>query len=155
MGKLGGRVASKVADAGSLAINLAGQFKSTDLALFPCRMAVLPVLTEQAVEGACLIEDGQVFISELRSLAVAEIRVTHFGSGGADPISHTISGEGVIIPANIAAVGSGATQRLALIGSQSAVARTSGRDAALIDAKSAVHSFFVVWWLGWEAEGFP
>lgn len=58
MRELGGRVTTKVTYTSSVVIDRLSQFQSINPALLRCRVAVVPVLTEQTIEGTSLIENG-------------------------------------------------------------------------------------------------
>jgi len=58
MRELGGRVTTKVTYTGSAVIDCLSQLQSVNLTLLRCRVAIVPVLTEQAIEGTSLIENG-------------------------------------------------------------------------------------------------
>jgi hypothetical protein len=129
---LRGGVSSEVTDTRGTIINLISQLGGTDLPLSSSSITKLPVLAEEAIEGAGLIKDCQVFIAIFRPLTVAEIRVSLPCPPRANPASYTVGGEGIIIPTHVSLIGSDTPQLVAFIKAQPAIAYPSLRDAAFI-----------------------
>jgi len=92
----------------------------------------MPVLAEEAVEGASLIKDSQILIAIFSPGAMSEFWISNSSASGANPIGYTVSGEGVIIPTHIAFLGSDTLKLVIFIGAQSAIAYPIRRDGALI-----------------------
>jgi len=134
MRQLGSGVSTEIANTRSVPINLTGHLEGISITLFPSGIPILPVLAEQAIEGARLIKDSQVLIPKLGSLTVAEIRISHFTSSGTNPISYTIRGEGIIIPAHIAFISRGTSHSLFFVSMQSTVAYATSRNTTFIQA---------------------
>jgi len=82
----------------------------------------MPVLAEQAIKGAGLIEDGQVLIAILSFPGIGKLGVTSPGSAGTDPISYAVGGQGIIIPADITFAGRGTDKSISPVDAQSAIA---------------------------------
>jgi len=104
----------------------------------------VPVLAEETVKGAGLIEDGQVFIAVFGAGGVGKLRVASAGAAGADPISHAVGGQVVIVPADVSLLGGGADELISLISAQTTVSPATRRDAALIGAELAAGSCLIV-----------
>jgi len=122
IGQLRGGVTPEVTYAGSVLINRLGQFQGIDPTLPCCRVTIVPVLTEQAIKGASLIENGQILIAIFSSTRVGKAGITSPGSTGTDPIGDTISRQGIIIPADVALAGGGTFKPIFLVGAQPAIA---------------------------------
>lgn len=58
----------------------------------------MPILTEKAVERACFVKDGEVFVAEFGTRAIGIARVTAACSSGANKIGNTICRQRVVIP---------------------------------------------------------
>ena len=102
----------------------------------------MPVLTEQAIKGASLIEDGQVLIAIFSSSRIGKLGVTSPGATGTDPISYAVGGQGIIVPADISLLSRGTDQSIFPVGTQSAIAPAIWGDTALISTKLTATSFF-------------
>jgi hypothetical protein len=76
----------------------------------------MPVLAEQTVKGAGLIKDSQVLIAILSATRIGESGVTSSGTTGTHPVSDTVSGQGIIIPADISFASGGADKPTCLVG---------------------------------------
>jgi len=98
MGKLRRGISAEIADTGRPVIHGLGEL--TGVLFMGCGRYPLEmiILTEKAIEGAGLIENSKVGISNLRPLTVGIIRITGFGSSRTDPIGHTVRGQGIVIP---------------------------------------------------------
>ena len=135
MGQLRGRVTPKVTYAGSVVINRLSQLQGVNLALLGCRVAIVPVLTEQAIKGASLIEDSQVLIAIFSFSRIGKLRVTNPGSARTNPISYAVGGQGIIVPADITFLSGGTRKFVFLVAAQSAIALFPGCKATLINTK--------------------
>ena len=153
--KLRAGVAAKVANAGCLLIHLVGKVAGAHRRLLSCRQAVVPVLTEEAIEGAGLIEDGQVLISIFRPLPVGESGIAGPRSPGADPVGNAIGGQGVVVPADIPHPGAGPGDPAPPVCAQPAVASLARADDAFIDAKTAAFPSPIPGGLWRQGEGLP
>jgi len=155
VGKLGAGVTAKVADASGSFVRLVGKQGSAYPGLLHYRQAVVPVLAEQAIEGAGLIEDSQVFIAIFRPIPIGEIGVTDPAPAGANPISDAIGGQGVMIPANIALFSAGPDKPTPDIVAQTAVAFPPRANEALVDTKITLFPRFILRRLCRQTEGLP
>ncbi len=135
-------VASEVADTGCLLIHLVGKIVGTDLRCRSCGQAIVPVLAKEAVKGAGLIENGEVVIAELRTIAVGELGKSGTAASGTDPISDTIGGQRVMIARDIAFLPHGAAELAADVDPQTTIAPAGFGDAAFIDAYATAQPFF-------------
>jgi len=99
---LGRRIAPEIADTGSPLIYHLSQGSGRNPSLARGQVAVLPVLAEQAVEGTGLIKNGQILISIFGARPIGIARKPTSGTGRTHPFSHTIGGQRVIIPGQIA-----------------------------------------------------
>ena len=102
----------------------------------------MPVLAEQAIKGASLIENGQIFVAILSSLSVGKLGITSPGSTGADPISHAVSRQSIIIPTDVAFVGGSPRQPIFPVDAQSAIAHLSRCETTLVSTDMAPASLF-------------
>jgi hypothetical protein len=62
----------------------------------------VPVLAEEAVKGTGLIEDSQVLVAIFSAFVIGKAGVTSSCSPGTYPIGYAVSGQGIVIPADIA-----------------------------------------------------
>ena len=122
MGQLRLRVATKVADAGSAIIDCLRQTQGINAARLSCRVTIIPVLAEQAIKGAGLIKDSQVFIAIFSSLRIGKPGITSPGSTGTDPVSDAVGGQSIIIPTDIAFPGVGTFEPIFCVDAHSAIA---------------------------------
>ncbi len=93
----------------------------------------MPVLTEQALEGAGLIEDSQVPVAIFRSLRIGKPGVTGPGATRTNPIGYTVGGQGIIVPADIALASGGTDKSIFSGGAQPAIAPAIWRDTTFIE----------------------
>jgi hypothetical protein len=63
--------------------------------------SIVPVLTEKAVKGACLIEDRKVFIAMFWAWPVGIAGKTCSRSSWTHPLGNTIGRERVIVPGKV------------------------------------------------------
>jgi len=112
----------------------------------------VPVLAEQTIKGASLIEDGQVLIAIFGSWRTGKLRVASPGSTRANPIGYTVGGQGIIIPADVAFPGSGTDKSIFSVGAQPAVAPAIWGDTACIGTKLTFDSPLSSWRLSREAK---
>jgi prepilin-type processing-associated H-X9-DG protein len=80
-----------------------------------------------------MIEDGKVFKTKFRARSVSVGGIPRSCSARADPISHTVGGKPVIIPANIAFSDGHALEFPFLLGPQAAITPPSLWDLTTID----------------------
>jgi len=104
---------------------------------------VMPVLAEQAVECAPVIENSQVFITVFRASRIRVFREPGTCAARTDPISHTIRGQRVIIPGKEALFRKRCDLCAFPILPHSAVACISFSYFALVEAIPAGHPFLV------------
>jgi hypothetical protein len=114
----------------------------------------MPVLTEQAVEGASLIKNCQVLVTIFRSRKIGKIRVTTSAASGTDPVGNTIGGEGIIIPIQISLFRTAAYDASTFVSSDSAVSNPALLDLTAVDAKVTTLLALFSRRLGWQIEGF-
>jgi hypothetical protein len=81
----------------------------------------VPVLAEEAIEGAGFVEDGEVCVSVFGPLAVRPLWVAGTAAAGTDPIGDAVCGEWIVIPGDSGAAGSAADQLSFAIGPDAAV----------------------------------
>jgi len=86
----------------------------------------VPVLAEQAIKGAGLIEYSQVLITIFSSPRIGELRVASPGSTGTDPVSYAVGRQSIIVPADIAPLSSSTHQSIFPVDAQSAIALFPG-----------------------------
>jgi hypothetical protein len=95
----------------------------------------VPVLAEQAIKRASLIEDSQVLIAVFSSSRIGEPRITSPGSTRTDPVSYAVGGQGIVIPADIAFHSRGTDKFISFVEAQSAIAPFPKCHTTLINAK--------------------
>jgi hypothetical protein len=93
-----------------------------------------PVLTEQAVKRAPVIEDGKVLETKFRTGTVSIGGIPRSCPARADPIGHTIGRQPIVIPADTAFSGGYALKLPILMGPQAAIAPLFFWDLTTIDA---------------------
>ena len=113
------------------------KLRGINLTLPRCPVAIVPVLTEQAIKGASLIEDSQVFVAVFGSLRIGKLGIPGSSSTGTDPIRYAVGGQGIIIPTDIAFAGGRTDKPVPSVNAESAIAHTIWRDTASINAKLA------------------
>jgi len=96
----------------------------------------LPVLTEETIKGASLIEDSQVFAAILSPLRIGKPGIAGASSARADPISYTVGRQRIIVPTDITLGGSGTYKLISFIDAQSTIASTTYPNAALVGTKT-------------------
>jgi len=153
--QLGRRVAAEVADTGGAVINSPGQVQGINPALSRRLVAIVPVLTEKAVEGAALIEDGQILVAAFGSWRIGKLRIAVPGAAGTDPVGHAVGGQGIIIPADIAFYSSGPDKSVLPVESQPAVPPATIRNTALVYTEVAFQPILVPGRPLRQAEGSP
>jgi len=104
----------------------------------------MPVLAEETVKGTSLVEDGQVFIAVFGALRMGKLGIASAGAAGTDPVSHTIGGQRIIIPADVSLFCSGADKLIPLVGAEATVSPAAGRDAALVGAELAANAHHIL-----------
>jgi hypothetical protein len=82
----------------------------------------MPVLAEKAVEGATMIEDGQVFVAIFRPRAVGKFRISDPGASWTYPIGNAVGGKRVIVPAQVTNAWRYTDESVFSVSSQTAVA---------------------------------
>jgi hypothetical protein len=134
MGELWGGITAEIADATCLGIHSQGQFFWTGPLLIPNAFTMCPVLTEKAIKGAPVIEDGQVFKTGLWTGAVSIGRISRSSSAGAYPVGHTIGWKLIVIPAHIPFSGRHPLEFPFFVGPQAAIPPAFFRDLAPVGA---------------------
>jgi hypothetical protein len=114
----------------------------------------MPVLTEQAIEGASLIKNCQVLVTIFRSRRIGKIRITTSAASGTDPVGNTIGGEGIKIPIQISLFRTAAYDASTFVSSDSAVSNPALLDLTAVDTKVTTLLTFFSRRLGWQIEGF-
>jgi hypothetical protein len=94
MGKLRGRVSPEKTDAAGLIIDELGQSLVNPL-------PETPILTEEAIEGTGLIEDGQILVTVFGAPSIGKAWISRGRSSGTDPISHAVGWKAIIIPSQV------------------------------------------------------
>lgn len=82
----------------------------------------MPVLAEEAIKGAGLIKDGQVFVAIFCLPGVGKFWVTSPSTTGTYPISNAVGRQGVMVPANITLTGAGTDKPAFLVSPEPAIA---------------------------------
>ncbi len=95
----------------------------------------MPVLAEQAVKGAGLIEDSQVLVAIFGSLRIGKPRVTSSRSARTNPIGYAVGRQGIIVPTDIAFSYGGTDKSVFSVGAQSTIAPAVCGNTAFIGAK--------------------
>jgi hypothetical protein len=104
--------------------------------------AALPVLAEQAVKRAAVIENRQIVITVLQDGRVAELRKSLAGCR-ANPIGNTVGGQRIEVVAGLAPPRVHSGSMAGIVPVQAAGARPARRDLTLIQAKAAGKSLRV------------
>ena len=67
--------------------------------IIPVRSLIpkMPVLAEKTVKIATLIEDGEVLVSEFRTVSVGEARIARSCAAGADPVGNTVGRKRIVV----------------------------------------------------------
>jgi hypothetical protein len=99
--QLGSGITTKVANATGAFVNGLGQLFGCKPLSLPNPFSMRPVLAEETVEGAPVIEDGKVFKSIFRTISIGILGISSTGSARTNPICYTIGWETIIIPADI------------------------------------------------------
>lgn len=115
----------------------------------------MPILTEEAIEGACLIKNGQVLIAVFRPVPIGEPGITRPRSSRANPIGDAIGGQGVVVPTYVPLFRAGPDKSALPVDAKPAVAFSTLGNKALINAKIASLSPFSPGGLRREIEGLP
>ncbi|GAI14929.1 unnamed protein product [marine sediment metagenome] len=102
-----------------------------------------------------MIKDGQVLIAIFRPLRISKTWVTSPGATRTHPVSYTVGGEGIIIPADVSLASCGADKLAFLVGAQPAVTPLIYGDTAFISTELAFGSPLCPWRLPWETERTP
>jgi hypothetical protein len=153
MRKLWRRVTAKVANTRGLLIHLLGELRGRYPRLLACLQAVVPILAKEAIKRAGVVKNSQVFVAVFGSLSISKMGVAGPGPPGADPIGDAVSGQGIIIPANVPLLGAGTNESALHILAQATVAFSALTNKALIDAKVALLSPFISGGRRWQIEG--
>ena len=103
-------------------------------------MPVVPVLAEQAIKGASLIEDCQVLVAMFSSLGIGKPRVTSSSTTRTHPVGYAVGGQGIVVPTDVAFPGGGTDKSIFRVGTQSTVAPAICGNTAFIGAKLAFKS---------------
>jgi len=114
----------------------------------------MPVLTEQTVEGASLIEHRQVLVTIFRSRGIGKIRVTTSAASGTDPVGDAIGRERIIVPVQVTLLGTAADDVATLFPADSAISYLALLDLTAVDAKVTTLLALFSGRLGWQIEGF-
>jgi hypothetical protein len=142
MRELGCWVASEVADAGCPLVHLVGKLLGTGPGRSGCGKAIVPVLAKEAIKGAGLIENSEVVIAELRTIAIGQPGISGAGASRTDPIGDAIGGQRVMIPRDIASLPHGAAELAADVDPEPTIAPAALGDAAFIEANATAQPFF-------------
>ncbi|GAH99757.1 unnamed protein product [marine sediment metagenome] len=89
-----------------------------------------------------MIENSQVFVTIFRTSAIGKIRIASSCAPRANPISHAVSGQRVIIPTDIGSICRGALELISFIVAQSTIASAIRRQAAFIDTNATLGTHF-------------
>jgi len=114
----------------------------------------MPVLTEQTVEGASLIEHRQVLVTIFRSRGIGKIWVTTSAASGTDPVGDAIGGEGIIIPVQVSLFRTAADDVATLFPAHSTISNVALFDLTSVDTKVTTPVTFFPGRLGWQIKGF-
>jgi len=115
----------------------------------------VPVLTEETIEGACLIKNGQVLIAVFRPIPIGEPGITYPRSSRTNPIGDAIGGQRVVVPTYVPLFRASPDKSALPVNAKPAVAFPTLGNKALINAKIALLSPFSPWGLRREIEGLP
>jgi len=154
-GSRGPRVASEVANTGGVLVHLLRQPGSTHPFLVQRNLAVVPVLAEQAIERAGLVEHSQVLIAKLRPLAVTELGIASPTAPGTDPVSNTVGGQGVVIPANITFISTGSSQIAVLVIAKPTIAPIPRSHMTFVEAELTGDPSLMLRWFSREMKRLP
>ena len=113
----------------------------------------MPVLTEQTVEGASLIEHRQVLVTIFRSRGIGKIRVITSAASGTDPGGDAIGGKRIIIPVQISLLRTAADDLTTLFPADSAISNVALFDLTAVDTEITTLVTFLSGRLGWQIEG--
>lgn len=115
----------------------------------------MPILTEETIEGACLIKNGQVLIAVFRPIPIGELRIPYPRSSRANPIGDAIGGQRIVVPAYVPPFRASPDKSALPINAKPAVAFSTLGNKALINAKITSLSPFSPGGLSREIEGLP
>jgi hypothetical protein len=104
----------------------------------------VPILAKQAIEGTSLVENGEVFVAIFRAITISKLGITSSCPTRTNPISHTVSRQGVMIPTDIGFICCSAFEFIPLIIAKSTIASAIGGQAAFIYTNTALWSCFIV-----------
>jgi len=127
-------VPTEVADATGALINRLGKIFRGNPFCIPHPFSVCPILTEKAIEGATVIENGEILKSIFRAIGIGEFWIACARPSRTDPIGHTIRGEAVIIPVHISFLGGNALKLPFFLSSQPTITPPSFWNSAFIGA---------------------
>ena len=113
------------------------------------------VLAIEAVEGARMVEDGQVLVPELRPSGDSIAWITAAGAGGTDKRAHAVGRERVVVVGEVALVRAPACDRPPHVPAKTAKSRLTFRDLAAVHAERARTAVFPPGRLGWQSVGPP
>jgi hypothetical protein len=102
----------------------------------------VPVLAEQTIEGAGLVEHGQVLIAVFWAVAVSKFWIARPSPTGTDPIRHTIGGQAVVIPTDVGSIRRGTLEPIRFIETKSTKASALWGQAAFIYTNTALGASF-------------
>lgn len=101
-----------------------------------------------------MIEHSQVLIAIFWPIVIGEIGVAAPRSSWANPVGDAISGQGIVIPANIPLIRIGPEKPPLDILAQATVACLAWTYEAFINAQIALFAFFILGRVSWQIEGF-
>ena len=94
-------IASEVADTGCRRIHGVRDLSGTHSAGLQRHRAEVPVLAIQTIEGAALVEDGEVLVPFLGSPPVSKRRIPCARPARAHPVGDAVRRQGVVIPGHV------------------------------------------------------
>jgi hypothetical protein len=115
--------------------------------------AKVPVLAEQAVKRASLIEYSQVLIAVFRSPGIGELRISGSCATRADPIGYAVGRQSIIIPADITLARGCTCESVSIVGTQPAISPAVWRYPALVGTELAVSTIISFWGFVGQHEG--
>jgi hypothetical protein len=110
----------------------------------------VPVLAKQAIEGTSLVENGEVFVAIFRAITISKLGITSSRPARANPISHTVSGQRVIMPTDIGFVCCSTSKLIAFIIAKSTIASAIGGQTAFIPSKYGIVDLYHAWEVEYE-----
>jgi len=68
---------------------------------FSSLLPEVPILAEEAVEGAGMEEDSKILKPSLRTRTMGVLRISHARSSRTYPVGYAISGERIVVPGKL------------------------------------------------------